>query len=242
MDKYAPVVVLICIAAILFAGCTSQTPSPVTPVTTPPLPTTVVTTLPVDAQTCTTDADCVPVQCCHPNSCVSQAVKPACTDIMCTLSCEGPLDCGAGSCGCTNGRCSVVPARATTPSLVTKTSVTLTASPQRYSPIMSSTPGVGITVDANGFEAVHSQFAWNATFGKFYNWGPADYTVKEAGNPVTNHGEKLYWTFTEKPASTLEPVVITVTATDSNTGRMLGSSNIVLQWDGDNAVMLQNVR
>jgi hypothetical protein len=161
---------------------------------------------------------------------------------MCTMSCEGPLDCGAGSCGCTNGQCSVVQAQPTTPSVVTKTSVTLTASPQRYSPIMSSTPGLGIAVDANGFEAARSRFAWNATYGNFLSWGPVNYTVTDVGNPYTNHGEKLYWSFSQKPSSTFEPVVITVTATDAATGRMLGSSNVVLQWDGDNAVMLKDTK
>jgi hypothetical protein len=241
MNKNALVLIVICIVAVLFAGCTSQTPPPVVPVTIT-IPPTTVTTIPVDALTCTTDADCVPAECCHPTSCVSQAAKPVCSDIMCTMSCDGPLDCGAGSCGCTNGRCSVVQAQPTTPSVVTKTSVTLTASPQRYSPIMSSTPGVGITVDANGFNAARSQFAWNATYGNFYSWGPVNYTVNEVGNPYTNHGEKLYWTFTEQPASTLEPVVITVTATDAATGRMQGSSNVVLLWDGDNAVTLKDLR
>jgi hypothetical protein len=108
--------------------------------------------------------------------------------------------------------------------------------------MMSSTPGVGITVDANGFDAARAQFAWNATYGNFFSWGPVDYTVKEAGNPVTNHGEKLYWSFLKKPASTLEPVVITVTATDLTTGRMLGSSRVTLAWDGDNAVMVKDTR
>jgi hypothetical protein len=107
---------------------------------------------------------------------------------------------------------------------------------------MSSTPGVGITVDANGFDAARSRFAWNATYGNFYSWGPVNYTVNGVGNPVSNHGEKLYWSFTEKPVSILKPVVITVTATDSSTGRMLGSSNVVLVWDGDNAVMLRDLR
>ena len=158
------------------------------------------------------------------------------------MSCEGPLDCGAGSCGCTDARCSVVPAQPPTVSVITKTSVTLTASPQRYSPMMSSTPGVGITVDANGFDAARARFAWNATYGNFFTWGAVNYTVTELGNPVINHGEKLYWSFTNKPASTLEPVVITVTATDAKTGRMLGSSNVVLKWDGDNAVMLRDAR
>jgi hypothetical protein len=242
MNIYAPALILICIAAVLLAGCTSPSTLPVVEVTPVIPPTIPLTTVPVDAQTCTIDSDCVPAQCCHPTGCVNQAAKPDCTAALCTMSCEGPLDCGAGSCGCTKGRCSVIQAQPTTPSLVTKTSVTLTASPQRYSPIMSSTPGIGITVDANGFNADRARFAWNATYGDFFSWGPVNYTVNEVGNPVTNHGEKLYWTFTEKPASTVEPVIITVTATDSSTGRMLGSSNVVLQWDGNNAVMLRDTR
>jgi hypothetical protein len=59
---------------------------------------------------CTTDSDCVPAQCCHPTSCMNKAYKHVCT-LLCTASCEGPIDCGAGSCGCVNGRCSVGPAR-----------------------------------------------------------------------------------------------------------------------------------
>jgi len=240
MDKKTIMLIFFCIAAVFLAGCISQTPPPA-PVTTT-MPPATATTIPVDAQTCTTNADCVPAQCCHSTGCVNQAAKPVCTDIMCTMSCEGSLDCGAGSCGCTNGRCSVIQARPTTLSVVTKTSVTLTASPLRYSPMMSSTPGIGITVDANGFDADRSLFVWNATHGNFFTWGPVNYTVNEVGNPVTNHGEKLYWSFTKKPSSIIEPVVITVTATDATTGRMMGSSNVVLVWEGDNAVMLKNIK
>jgi len=242
MDKKTIMLLLLCIATVFLAGCTQNTPPPVAEVTTAIPPPTTVTIVPVDAQTCTTDTDCVPAQCCHPTSCVRQAEKPACSNVMCTMSCEGPLDCGAGSCGCTNSRCSVVPAQPPTLSVITKTSVTLTASPQRYSPMMSSSPGVGITVDANGFDAARALFAWNATYGNFFSWGPVNYTVNEVGNPVTNHGEKLYWSFTQKPASTVEPVVITVMATDAATGRMLGSSHVVLLWDGDNAVIVKDTK
>lgn len=240
MDKNALALVLICIAAIFLAGCTSQAPQPVTELTTAPSPT-VLETLPVDDQTCTTDADCVPAQCCHPTSCVKQAAKPVCDSIMCTMSCEGSLDCGVGSCGCTNGRCNVVPAQHPTLSVVTKTSVTLTASPQRYSPIMSSTPGIAISVDANGFEADRARFAWNATYGNFYHWGPVNYTVNEVGNPVTNQGEKLYWSYTDFPVSTSNPVIITVSATEIKTGRMLGSSRINLGWEENNAVTVKEI-
>jgi hypothetical protein len=118
----------------------------------------------------------------------------------------------------------------------------LTASPQRYSPIMSSTIGVGIEVNATGFDPASVIVTWNATYGHFLSWGPVNYTVMEQGNPVTNHGEKLYWSFTEKPASTLEPVIITVTATDRTTGRVLGSSAIILGWDGDFTVIVKEIR
>ena len=234
MNKTVIVFPVICIVALLLAGCTAPSMDGATTTTSP---TTAVTTVPVDNQTCTSDTDCVPAQCCHPTSCVNSASIHVC-NLLCTASCEGPLDCGAGSCGCVNGRCSVVPAASSKP----QTSLQLTASPQRYSPMMSSTVGVGIEVNASGFDPAGALFTWNATYGYFLSWGPSDFTVKERGNPVTNHGEKLYWSFIEKPASTLEPVIITVTATDPASGRVLGNSTVTLGWDGDFAVMVKEIR
>ena len=238
MDKSAIVFSVICILALLLAGCTTSSPSTGGSTNTTP-PTSAVTTAPVDNQTCSTDADCVPAQCCHPTTCVNQASITVC-NFLCTASCEGPLDCGAGSCGCTNGRCSVIPAASSTK--IPKTSLQLTVSPQRYSPLMSSTVGVGIEVNATGFDPASNLVTWNATYGKFLSWGPVNYTVNERGNPVTNHGEKLFWSFIEKPASTLNPVIITVTATDPITARVLGSSTVTLGWDGDFAVVVKEIR
>jgi hypothetical protein len=215
MDRHLIVLPVICIVAILLAGCTASSPVDNQSCCTP---TATVTTVPAGNQTCTTYADCVPAQCC-----------------------EGPLDCGAGSCGCINGRCSVVPATSSTKNPQTS-SLKLTASPQRYTPLMSSTVGVGIDMNASGFDPASSQVTWNATYGKFLSWGPVNYTVQDLGNPVTNHGEKLYWSFIEKPSSTLEPVIITVTATDPATARVLGSSRVILAWDGDFAVMVREIQ
>jgi hypothetical protein len=119
----------------------------------------------------------------------------------------------------------------------------LAASPQRYAPPISSTVGIGIDVNTTGFDPASALFTWNATYGHFLSWGPVDYTVKERGNPVINHGEKLYWSFMEKPSSTLEPVVITVTATDPATGRVLGNSMITLGWDDEDfAIVVKEIR
>ncbi len=234
MERSAIVFPVICIVVVLLAGCTAP---PLDEATNTTPPTSAVTTIPFDNQTCTSDADCVPAQCCHPTSCVHQASITVC-NLFCTASCEGPLDCGAGSCGCVNGRCSVIPAASSKP----QTSLQLTATPQRYSPLMSSTVGIGIDVNASGFDPVSTTFTWNATYGNFLSWGPSDYTVKEQGNPVTNHGEKLYWSFIEKPASTLEPVIVTVTATDPTTARVLRSSTIILEWEEGLWVKVKEIR
>jgi hypothetical protein len=77
------------------------------PPLTPPLPTSEMTMQPPTLQECTTDEDCVPAECCHPTRCINRANKGVC-NLLCTMSCEGPLDCGAGSCGCVNGKCNVV--------------------------------------------------------------------------------------------------------------------------------------
>ena len=57
---------------------------------------------------CETDSDCVASSCCHPDSCVSIENAPNCDRAICTEVCLGPLDCGAGYCGCINNKCEVV--------------------------------------------------------------------------------------------------------------------------------------
>ncbi len=168
---------------------------------------------------------------------MNQASVHVC-NLLCTASCEGPLDCGAGRCGCVNGICSVIPSASVTK--VSQTSLRLTASPQRYSPLMSSTVGVGIDVNASGFDPADAMVTWNATYGYFLSWGPVNYTVQGRGNPATNHGEKLYWSFIERPVSTSEPVIVTVTAADPATGQVLGNSSITLDWDRDYWVIVRN--
>lgn len=78
------------------------------------LPTTTTTTgTAPDIRSCTKDADCVSEQCCHPTGCINRDYKPVCT-VFCTNVCLGPIDCGAGHCGCVNGKCSAVPGPAST--------------------------------------------------------------------------------------------------------------------------------
>lgn len=63
----------------------------------------------ITPETCYVDEDCVPKQCCHPTECVNRDYALDCGKILCSMSCEGPLDCNAGRCGCVNHRCKVIP-------------------------------------------------------------------------------------------------------------------------------------
>ncbi len=81
--------VLALLLLFLFAGCTTSPGND-------------------DTTSCTNNLQCVPAQCCHPTSCINVIYKEPCTEI-CTMECREPLDCGAGHCGCVDGKCQVIP-------------------------------------------------------------------------------------------------------------------------------------
>jgi len=108
---------------LMFAGCLSQgrmgasttstyaqkdSTTTSTGTTTTHKTTTSTTTTTLPAEACTVDSDCMTSSCCHPTSCV-KGYQRVC-NMLCTASCEGPLDCGRGRCGCINGKCGVIPA------------------------------------------------------------------------------------------------------------------------------------
>ena len=49
-----------------------------------------------------------------------------------------------------------------------------------YTPLMSSTPGIGLTPNVSGFNPADAEFTWNASYGHFLDWSPPNYTVSEA--------------------------------------------------------------
>jgi hypothetical protein len=105
MEKKVPFLLILCLlgAFVLFCGCTQPTPPlPAAPPTPAPTPA-------GDLTVCTNDSQCVPARCCHPGSCIRDLSRPPCTDVVCTADCSGPLDCGAGHCGCVDGTCQVIP-------------------------------------------------------------------------------------------------------------------------------------
>jgi hypothetical protein len=122
---------------------------------------------------------------------------------------------------------------------VMATSVRIETSPQMYSPFMSSTPGIRLTSNVSGFNPAEAEFAWNASYGHFLSWGTTDYTIRNLPPPVINHGETIYWSFSDPVSSTLDPVIISVTARNTSTGMIWGSSDVTLVWEGNFTVRVQ---
>lgn len=112
-----------------------------------------------------------------------------------------------------------------------KAFLSLNASPKRYSPLMSSTIGIGIEPVTTGFDKTDAVFVWNTTYGRFADWNQSTYKVTECSRQCRNNGEKLYWTFYDMPADSAAPVVITVTALDKRNGSTLAGSSLTLAWD-----------
>jgi hypothetical protein len=118
--------------------------------------------------------------------------------------------------------------------------MTINAAPKRYSPIMSSTPGIGLEPVVTGFDAGNATFTWKTTYGQFLSWSAPDFRVNQVGDSASNHGEKLYWSFIDPSASTATPVTITITATDTASGRLLASSTVTLVWEDNYFVTVRN--
>lgn len=120
-------------------------------------------------------------------------------------------------------------------------SVRIDASPHMYSPLMSSTVGIGLTPNVSGFNTADAQFEWNASYGHFLDWSAPDYTVRRLSQPLVNHGEKIFWSFNEGPASSPAPVSITVTARDAQSQKVLGSSRMTLGWKDNITVIVEKI-
>jgi hypothetical protein len=120
-------------------------------------------------------------------------------------------------------------------------SLRIDASPQVYSPIMSSTVGIGLTPNVSGLNTSEAEYEWTATYGRFLDWSAPNYTVNTLSEPVVNHGEKIYWSFTEAPKSPLVPVVITVTERDIASKKPLASSRLTLGWKDNMTVVVEKI-
>jgi len=106
--------------------------------------------------------------------------------------------------------------------------------PSTYSPVMSSTVGIGLLPDFDRPEGEDIRIHWRADFGRFVSWKGPSYEVVPHGPDFTTGREKVYWTYDAATAPThRRPVQIEVEAIDWKTGVVLVRTGLVLVWDGD---------
>jgi hypothetical protein len=109
-----------------------------------------------------------------------------------------------------------------------------------YSPMMSSTVGIGLTP---GYPATVDNrtvtFRWQTDYGKFLSWEAPDYKVIEQGADVTTDDGKIYWScLAENASGRRPPVHITLTMIDRASGKTLGTASLEIGWgDPDVAVV-----
>jgi hypothetical protein len=120
-------------------------------------------------------------------------------------------------------------------------SLTIDAFPRVYSPLMSSTVGIGLSPNVSGLKTSGTEYEWTATYGRFLDWSAPNYSVNTLPERVVNHGEKIYWSFTQAPDSPGSPVVITVTARDITSKKPLAGSRLTLGWKDNMTVIVEKI-
>jgi hypothetical protein len=110
----------------------------------------------------------------------------------------------------------------------------------KYSLMMSSTVGIGLTP---GYPATVDNrtvsFRWQTDYGRFLSWESPDFKVNELASDVTTGDGKVYWSYLwEDGKKQRPPVHVTLTMIDKATGKALGTACLEIGWDDrDNAVV-----
>lgn len=118
-------------------------------------------------------------------------------------------------------------------------SISVSADRQEYSPIMSSTVGIGLTPAlSTGINNSSVMFRWSTDYGYFISWGAPGFAVNDLG-PYTVGDHKIYWSYNvsdmgkDKP-----PVHVTLSMVDRVTGKVINTTSLTIGWkDIDMAVV-----
>ncbi|MCX6701105.1 MAG: hypothetical protein NTV68_14510 [Methanomicrobiales archaeon] len=138
---------------------------------------------------------------------------------------------------------SPVPATAvplTTPGQV---DLSIRASPEKYSPLMSSTVGIGLTPQYSGSAA--AVYSWNTSYGYFISWNATDSKVTPYNSSIDTSDPTIYWSYSpddmgkEKPPVTVRLIVKTPPRTHGG-GGTFAWKDLQISWENtDTAVITE---
>ena len=121
--------------------------------------------------------------------------------------------------------------------------MSIQASPLKYSPIMSSTVGIGLTPQYNGTGPV--VYSWNASYGNFVGWSATDSHITQYNNQIDTTDPTIYWSYSpddmgkEKPPVTIRLTVLTPPRAHGGNGT-IAWKDLHISWEqNDTAVVSQ---
>lgn len=121
--------------------------------------------------------------------------------------------------------------------------IPIRASPEKYSPLMSSTVGIALTPIYNGSGAV--VYGWNTSYGYFIGWNAPDWKVNRYNETVDTTNQTIYWSYSpddmgkEKPPVTVRLIIKTPPRVHGGNGT-IAWKDIQITWeDTDTAVIAQ---
>ena len=121
-------------------------------------------------------------------------------------------------------------------------SLIIVADRQNYTPLMSSTVGIGLTpVFSSAVDNDTVSFQWHTDHGYFLSWGAPDFKVYNNGTDVTTSARKVYWSYSpEDMGKDKPPVHVTLTIVDKASGKAIGSSGIEIGWENKSNAVIKN--
>lgn len=121
--------------------------------------------------------------------------------------------------------------------------ITIKVSPEKYSPLMSSTVGIGLTPLYTGSRQ-DVVYSWNTSFGHFGGWNAPDWNVSQHGNSFDTTNETIYWTYSpedmgkEKPPVTVRLIVKTPPRTHGGS-RTLAWKDLHINWENTDTAVIE---
>ena len=110
------------------------------------------------------------------------------------------------------------------------------ASPERYSPMMSSTVGIGLNPEYSG--PVPLNYSWEANYGRFLGWDQTTGKITEYGETAVTTG-KVYWSFPPEDSNPGKPsVTIRVNAVNVTSGKPLANATVYIGWEDNTTAVV----
>ena len=112
---------------------------------------------------------------------------------------------------------------------------------ETFTPMMSSTVGIGLTPLYNPSGAYKPvEYQWRTNYGYFVAWGDEE-EVRELGPDVRRDGKRIYWTYDPVDIDQKKPPVeILLKIREVKTQQVLGEAALRLEWtDRDMAAVKQ---